>query len=78
MPDRIQRNKSMAKKPNKVITNTSVTRKEYTYEMSGCRLSFTLRTDNTNELVPYEHLMKQGLADIQADIKEIQSKRKRK
>lgn len=59
----------------KGITNTSVTRKEYTYELSGTRLSFTLRNDNTQELVPFESLLKRGLADVQEDIKKIQAKR---
>lgn len=62
----------------KVFSKSSVTRKEYNYELKNVRLIFTLRTDNTDELIAYKHLLQKGLEDVDIDIKEIQAKRKSK
>lgn len=61
----------MAKK----IINNNVTRKEYSYQLGGVRLSFTLRNDNTDDLVPFESLLKNGLADVSEDIKIFRDRR---
>lgn len=65
-------------KTNKpILTNSTVIRKEYSYNLGNVSLRFTLRTDNTDELIPYLELMKHAIVEIEKDIKEIISKRKK-
>ena len=66
----------MAKTPT--IQNSSVTRKEYKYSLQGVELNFTLRNDNTDELIKFQMLLSSAIADVQKDIKKIVDERKKK
>ena len=55
------------KKQSKVIS-TPITRKEYRYELNGTQLSFTLRQDNSSELIAFKKLLEQSLVDVSADL----------
>ena len=57
----------------RTVVKTTVTKRTFKYELEGCTLEFTLRTDNTRELVPYVELLKQGLEDVKEEIDRIQT-----
>lgn len=59
------------------ITKTPITRKEYSYQLGGVRLSFTLRQDNTQEMLHFKALLESAVADVNTDIKAFRSKSKR-
>ena len=61
-----------------IIKNNSASSRTFDYVLKNCNLRFTLRVDNTDELVPYLALLKQGIVDIEEEIKRIQAKRKQK
>ena len=68
------------KRPLPPIT-TSVTRKEYINSIGGDQgvtLRFTLRTDNTDELIPFLELLQRAEIEVIKDIKAIQALRKAK
>lgn len=65
----------MAKTPK--ITNNSVLRKEYKYSLPGLELNFTLRNDNTDELVKFSILLVTALKETGEDIKKIADNRKK-
>lgn len=52
-----------------IVTSSPKTRKEYSYEINGVTLSFTLRQDNTSELVAFLKLLSQAVVDVEKDIK---------
>lgn len=56
---------------NPKIKSTPITRKEYVYELDGVRLSFSLRQDNSKELLTFKELLVQSLSDVEADIQTI-------
>lgn len=64
-------------KQNK-IENKSVQRKEYSYQVGSITLKFTLRTDNTDELIPFRELVKIALNYLDKDINLLISSRKKK
>jgi len=57
----------------KIISNPIV-RKQYQYEMGGINLAFTLRNDNTKELLIFNELLKRAMTDIDFDIKNFRKK----
>jgi hypothetical protein len=52
----------------KGITSKPVVRKEYSYQLKMTTLGFTLRQDNTQELLNFRELLKQALSDVEKDI----------
>jgi len=52
----------------KQIISTPITRKEYRYELNGTQLSFTLRQDNSSELISFKKLLEQALVDCEQDL----------
>ena len=51
------------------ILSTPVIRKEYRYELNGTQLSFTLRQENSSELVAFLSLLKVAQTDLEKDFK---------
>lgn len=69
----------MAKTPTQI--SASIVRKEYQNNIGGDKgvnLNFTLRVDNTDELVPFLELLKRATSQVEADLKEVQRKRRAK
>lgn len=69
----------MAKVP--VQKSESITRKEYQNNIGGDKgvnLNFTLRIDNETELVPFLELLKRATQQVDADLREVQRKRRAK
>lgn len=53
------------------IISKPIIRKEYSYQIQGTGLSFTLRQDNTQELLHFKELLKTALVDVEKDIKDF-------
>lgn len=63
-------------KPNQIV-KSPITRKEYSYQLGAVRLTFTLRQDNTQEMLHFKSLMESAIVDIEADIKAFRGKSKK-
>lgn len=70
----------MAKKTTP--TKSSIVRKEYKNAIArdtpnAITLDFTLRNDVPDEMVGFIFLLKQALAEVEADLKKLQASRKK-
>ena len=64
-------------KPTTIQVNSASSR-TFDYTFKNCTLRFTLRVDNTDELIIYKLLLQKGIDDIDAEIKRIRATRKSK
>lgn len=49
----------------------TIERKEYSYQIGGVALKFTLRTDVKSELKAWKELMERAMVDVVADIEAL-------
>lgn len=61
-----------------IIKNNSASSKTFDYTLKNCTLRFTLRVDNTDELIPYEVLLTKALDDVKVEIKRVRALRRSK
>jgi hypothetical protein len=61
-----------------IIKINSASSRTFEYTLKNCVLRFTLRVDNTDELIPYKELLTLGLSEVEAEIKKVRATRKKK
>lgn len=61
----------MSKVPK--VISSPIVRKEYSYKIGGCILNFTLRQDNTQELLYFKQILQSAMVDVDKDIKNFRN-----
>lgn len=56
------------RKNAKSVQRNPVVRKEYSYELNGVTLDFTLRQDTKTEMSAFIKLLESALTDVRADV----------
>lgn len=61
-----------------IPVSTPIVRKEYAYAVGGTRLTFTLRQDDSQEMVQFRRLLDMAIVDVDKDLATLRSNRKKK
>lgn len=64
----------MPKKQKGVVVSNPVNIKEYSYQLDGITLNFSLRQDNSKGMLAFKEMCKLAIEDIEKDILAIRKK----